>query len=94
MFVSSERPAPATNDELWPRLRRWGANGVIVLWLLILVHQAAPFIPDRIAKSIALNRVSRVLGIWQHRWPMFAPAPDSGLTIAKTSIGIAAVEML
>jgi hypothetical protein len=62
----------------WPaRARRWSANFLILLWLLLAAHQAGPFVPERIRKSLAVNRVARLLGVWQHRWPMFAPEPDS-----------------
>jgi hypothetical protein len=61
----------------WHVVRRWSANAVIVCWLLIAIHQAAPFVPERVHKAGRLNQIARTLGIWQSRWPMFAPEPTS-----------------
>jgi hypothetical protein len=59
------------------RARRWGANAFILFWLLLAAHQAGPFVPDGIRNSFAVNRIAWSLGVWQHRWSMFAPEPDS-----------------
>lgn len=75
--MSSPSPSLPTAAPGWSAARRWSANGLILLWLLLAMHQAAPFVPERIQHSIAINRVAQLLGVWQNRWSLFAPEPDS-----------------
>jgi hypothetical protein len=60
-------------DGFWPRLKRWLANGVIVVIVVMVLCDAMPFAPDRWQAAVVpiVNR----LGIGQGRWTMFAP-PD------------------
>lgn len=57
----------------WARLKRWTANGVIVVILALLIGDQMPLVPDRVRGWIVpvVNR----LGIGQGPWSMFAP-PD------------------
>jgi hypothetical protein len=62
-------PAPG----LWPRIKRWLANGVIVAIVAMVVCDAIPLAPDTWQAAVVpiVNR----LGIGQGRWTMFSP-PD------------------
>lgn len=77
MSAASLPPTSLMPSARWRALRRWGANAVILIWLIVAAHQAVSLIPDRLAESLGIDALARCLGIWQHRWSMFAPEPDS-----------------
>ena len=60
-------------DGLWPRLKRWMVNGVIVVLLAMVLCDAMPCAPDT-WQALVVPVVNR-LGIGQGRWTMFSP-PD------------------
>jgi hypothetical protein len=57
----------------WPQFKRWTANSVIVILLVLLVGDAMPWAPESVRAwtEPAVNR----LGIGHGRWSMFSP-PD------------------
>ncbi len=59
--------------DLWTKIKRWTARGIIVAVLAVVIGDAMPLVPEEI--RIGLAPLARRLGIDQGLWSMFSP-PD------------------